>query len=324
MKRRTTTLAAIVALASMPSRAHAAGRDLWDRIRDPAADKAERALTVALRARTPKDVPPDLAELAPDLDELLAWRAATVLEMAGGEALGTPRVWFFLGDALVAANRGRDEDGRRILWRALAAEPESPEAAHAWFDVAIASNRLSDFEGERKAYDEALCVEWDQNKRAGIYMNRGEASMSLGELRAAREDYLRALATTNESEIHALAAWGLAVASARDEDLPEALAYAWEASQMVFRGPSGQPITALELPSVFFTPPHEVLYYRALAAMAASEHAKDDRERRSALETAGSLWRDYLKRAREHGDRWVANAEYQARWVERRLASKKR
>src|SRR6185369_1856041 len=104
-----------------------------------------------------------------------------------------------------------------------------------------------------------------RNKRATLFMNRGEASMSLGELKAAREDYLTALSTAEESEIHALAAWGLAVALARDDDLPEALPYALHASRMPFQDPQGNPITALELPTVFFTPAYEIFYYRALA-----------------------------------------------------------
>jgi tetratricopeptide (TPR) repeat protein len=312
---RVTAVAIAVALGgtvALPARA----ASFWDRVRDPASARAEDAMRLALRARLPREIPGD--DL-PAFDSLLALRAATVLEMAGGAALDDPEVLFFLGNALVLADRGRDEEAREILRRGLTLAPSAPEASRAWFDYAIASNRVHDFEAERLAYGEALRSEWDRNRRASVHMNRGEASMSLGDLAAAREDYLVAIETTTESEAHALASWGLAVALARDDDLPDALRYAWEASRMRFVDAQGNPITALDLPSVFFTPPHEVFYYRALAAMAAAEHAEDAAARKMELEWAVSQWHHYLSAARESGDRWVANVNFQLKWCERRL-----
>lgn len=291
----------------------------WDRVRDPAAARVDRALTLAVRARTPTDIP---TEALPAFDALLSLRAATVLEMQGGGALPSPEVWFFLGDALVAANRGRDEDGRALLVRALEAAPDSPEAATAWFDVAIASNRLHDFEAERRAYGEALRLQWDRDKRAGIYLNRGESNMSLKDLHAARRDYLMALSLASDSEIHALAAWGLAVALARDDDLPDALSYAFDAVSMQFRGADGSPITALELPGVFFTPDYEISYYRAIAAMAIADREKAQSLKRAAWERAMSLWDEYLNAARHRDDPWLDNAEHQRRYCERRTGAK--
>jgi tetratricopeptide (TPR) repeat protein len=291
----------------------------WDRIRDPESAKIERALVMAYKARAPRDVPAGAMAELPELDKLLALRAATVLELAGGEALASPGVWYFLGDALVTADRGRDDDGRRMLLRALEAAPDSPLASHAWAQVATASNRLHDFTAEHAAYTEQLRVEWDRNHRADVYVSRGESSMSAGDLRAARSDYQLALSLTDDSESHALASWGLAVALARDDDLPDALRYAGEASRVVFRDVQGNPITALELPSVFFTPAYEIFYYRALGAMAAAESATEPKARKIELEWAMLQWDRYLAEARAHGDRWIANAQHQRKWCERRL-----
>lgn len=298
----------------------------WDQVRDPSVVKASRALDEALAMQVPM-VDFRSGSLGPE--ELLrarAYDAALALELKGGEALGDPNLLYFLGDSLVYAARGRDEDGRRILRKALAADPDSPLAARAWFNVAVASNRLQDFPAERAAYGEALKVQWDEDKRAQILSNRAESSMSLADLRTAKEDYLTALeiATSSGSDVYALAAWGLAVAYARDDDLPDALKYAWKATQIRF--PTIDPtkglvsIYAIDLPSVFFTPEHEIFYYRALGEMAAAEHAGDAGKRKGALSRALEFWDQYLEAAKQSGDRWTQNAEFQRRWCTRRLA----
>lgn len=292
------------------------GDSFWDRVRVPRSTVARERLKAAVRSRLPRDIPTD--EL-PAFDALLSLRAATMLELAGAGASNDPEVLFFLGDSLVDAERGREEEGRTLLLRALALQPDGDRAASAWFKVGLASNRLMDFAGERAAYDEALRIEWDRSKRARITFNRGEACMSLGDLAAARRDYLTAIDTASDSQTHALASWGLAVAYARDDDLPDALRYAWDASRVRFADAQGNPVSALDLPNVYFNPPHDVHYYRALGAMAASEQTDDARVRRMELEWAVSQWHHYLNGARERGDRWTANATYQLRWCERRL-----
>jgi tetratricopeptide (TPR) repeat protein len=316
---RVATLAFAVALVASSA---GAAPSVWERAKDPHALAVREALTKALRAREPRELSPEALSSLPAFEGLLALRAVLILEQAGGGALDDPEVWYFLGDSLIVANRGREEEGRELLRRALAAAPESPEAAHAWFQIAIASNRLRQFNDERAAYTEALRLQWDGNLRAGIYMNRGEASMSLGLLREARADYEAALALADDPEIRALTAWGLAVALARDEDLPDALRRAWEASRFKFRDPQGNLVSALELPSVFYTPDYEVYFYRALGAMAAAEHTEKAEERKTELEWAVSQWQRYLAEARRSGDRWTANAEFHLTWCQRRLGKR--
>jgi tetratricopeptide (TPR) repeat protein len=320
MMKRALTLVAASLLAS--AQGVAAPLSVWDAARDPHGVRVREALTRALRTREPRDVPPELLASMTDYERALALDAVTVLQAEGGEALNDPEVWYYLGDALITADHGQDEEGRRVLRRALAAAPDSPEAAHAWFQVGIASNRLRRFDEERAAYTEALRVQWDRNLRGGIYMNRGEAGMSLGLLKDARADYEAALALSDDSEIHALAAWGLAVALARDEDLPDALRRAWEASQFHFRDAQGTVVSALELPGVFYTPDYEVYFYRALGAMAAAEHADKAEERKTELEWAVAQWQRYLAEARPAGDRWTSNVEFHLTWCKRRLGKR--
>jgi hypothetical protein len=298
----------------------------WDRVRDPDAARAERVLAEAIEARVS---PIEGFVESADAREFLRARAfdtALELELHGGQALASSELWYFLGSSLVYADRRRDEDGRRILRKALAADPESPLAGHAWFDVALASNRLLDFEAEREAYGQALKLAWEEDQRATILANRAEASMSLGDLRAARDDYLAALglATRAGSEVYALAAWGLAVAYARDDDLPDALKHAWTASSMLFPVFNDVkrrvvPTQAIDLPSVFYTPEHEIFYYRALGEMASAEHAEGLEQRKERLARAVAQWDEYIAAAKKNGDRWIQNAEFQRRWCAHRL-----
>jgi hypothetical protein len=143
--------------------------------------------------------------------------------------------------------------------------------------------------------------------------------MLRGELRQARADFTMALETSTESDVHTLAAWGLAVVFAKDDDLAEALPYAWDASRVRFTDPFGNPVTALELPGVSFDPPRDVFYYRALGAMAAAEHETDDANRKMQLEWAVSQWHHYQRAAKDEGDRWGANVAVLLKWCERRL-----
>ncbi len=324
---RVTRLSIGLSAAMLVCRLAAAeAPSFWDQVRDPSVVKASRALDEALAMQVPI-VDFRAGSLGPE--EFLrarAYDAALALELKGGEALGDPDVLYFLGSSLIYADRGRDEDGRRILRKALSADPASPLAAQAWFNVAVASNRLLDFQAERAAYAEALQVSWEEDQRATIFSNRAEANMSLGDLRTAKDDYSTALeiATSSGSDVYALAAWGLAVAYARDDDLPDALKYAWKAIQIRF--PTIDPtkglvsIYAIDLPSVFFTPDHEIFYYRALGEMAVAEHASDPGKRKDALSRALEFWDQYLPAAKKNGDRWVQNAEFQRRWCTRRLA----
>jgi GH15 family glucan-1,4-alpha-glucosidase len=78
----------------------------------------------------------------------------------------------------------------------------------------------------------------------------------------------------------------------------------------------------LDWPSVFFVPPYDIYYYKALIAQARAQAARpsgalDDQER--ALAEAIGYWRQYLDEAERAGHRWVPNARAELGTVERSL-----
>src|SRR6185436_3194817 len=107
---------AALAIVLVASEARAVS--IWDEVRDPRTLRIGRALTEAERARRP-ELSSDVLTMLPVFESQLAMHAALVLEEAGGAALEDPDVDYFLGDCLVIENRGRDEEGRLLLARAL-------------------------------------------------------------------------------------------------------------------------------------------------------------------------------------------------------------
>jgi hypothetical protein len=288
----------------------------WTEIADPGDRRIDRALTRAIQARASRDLAP---EALPVAEALFALRAATILELAGGEQLARPDVWFFLGDALIVADHGDDERGRGILERALSVAPDSPMAGRAFRDISLASSRLSEFDVAVSASDEALRVEWDEARRAELVLLRAGGRMALGDLTGARRDYQAIVSTVSASEPNTLAKWGLGVALARAGDLPGGLRYAGEAAETRFLDSQGNVVTVLEVPSVKLTPEYDAFYYRALAALAAAAKAETNEKATTDLEWAASLLKRYLAAARFVRDRYVETAEQSLRSCERRL-----
>jgi tetratricopeptide (TPR) repeat protein len=271
---------------------------------------------VALRARSPRDI---TDEIAPAFSGLLSLRAATVIELAGGASLPSSELGMFLADCLVMAEAGRERDAIAILRKELAENPTNPQAFSGWFSLALAYNRLGDYESARAAYDRALSVQPNAEQRALVYMNRAEEKMGTGRLEAARRDYRAALASSHDQEVYALANWGLAVALARDNELPRALEAAKLATSVGFRDVEGRSLWAIDLPVVFYTPDYEIYYYRALGYMAAADSPSTAEERIALLKGALDSWRQYLAGARRNDDAWIANVERLVSWCERRL-----
>jgi tetratricopeptide (TPR) repeat protein len=293
----------------------AAGPSFWDVVREPALARADQALRVASRSRAPREVPHGFDAT---LDALLDLRAAMLVELAGGRALPGTDLLFFLGDALIGARAGREAEGRALLLAALAARPDHPLAARAWFAVALASNLLRDGPGELLAYDRALEREWNPEMQARIHLNRGETRMLEGNLAGARRDYETSLALATSSEGYALAHWGLAVALSREGDLPSALEHAHRAASLSFPGPEERTLWAIDLPGVFFTPAHEVHTYRALGLMALAQRAPAA-EAAPLYERALGEWDAYLAAAGRTDAPWLEAAEHQRQWCRSRL-----
>jgi tetratricopeptide (TPR) repeat protein len=292
-----------LALAALAAAAPAsADPTLWDVVRDPRTRQAQRALNAVERMMTRAEQP----IFDPALRRNFALAAIAMLELAGGKALPDPRLRFLLGKLLIRSSVEREAQARELLESALAEAPNSPLAAEGWFNLAIACAKLGDSKREHEAYTRALDVQWNADSRAIIYLNRAESSMVLGNLTAALADYREAVRLAQDAEALALAYFGLGIAQERSGDLPSALASMQRASSIRF--PSPHAPLALDSEAVFFVPPYDKYYYKALTAMAQARYATDVGERKRAWEEAIMHWQAYLERAEPDATPWVPNA----------------
>jgi tetratricopeptide (TPR) repeat protein len=317
--RRSAFLAGLTALFLLgPLHAQPS---FWDRVKEPALKKAYHALRAAERAQ----VPADERLSGAGLDELYNARARVLIQLAGGEALPDPRLWYLLGEALVRS--GEDEEGQSVLRRALAEEPRPELAARAWFDVALASGRLDDHVFEEHAYNRVLDFEWHPERRAIAHLNRGESRMAQRKLVLAQQDFETAIQLSQDAETRALALWSLAVALDRDHNLPRALRRVREAAATNL-GSASEPLWAIDSPNVMFSPDYEHHYYRALAFMALGfdtpglgvPGAASKNERLEALLKSVAHWDLYLSLAEADGP-WRNSAERNRRLTEQRRLS---
>lgn len=310
---RATLLATASLSLVLCSAIAGASPTVWDVVRQPQLERADELLSLAERSRVPAEDALDDAGMflasgtSEELNRQRNARAATLINLGDGPALGDPRLLFLLGDALVKADRSYLAEGRQRLAQALALAPESPLAPEAWFSLAVAEGKLRHHEAERSAYSRALELEWDPELQATIVTNRAESTMAGGDLRRAIRDYRLALALSRSATTQALAYWGLAVATERDGDLPSALELGRRAASFRF-GPPNHLVVALDLPSVYFTPDYEEHYYRALATMGEAAAAALPDEKRQLLQAASLLWSLYIDGAVKDSERWLTNA----------------
>ncbi len=240
-------------------------------------------------------------------------------DSADPKAALDPRLEYLIGGALVQAEIQRETDARCLLERALRDAPQSPLAAQGYFNLALAAGKLGDRKAERAAYLRALEITWDPDMRANTYGNLAESDMGAGDLRRAVREYRMALASSQQPDIVALAYYGLAVALDRSGDLPSALDAAKRALSVQLPPTVFSAPSVLDLPSVSFTPSYEIHYYKALGAMALAASAKDDALRRAALADAAEHWSAYLVRAEIERTPWVQAAKLHQASVARAL-----
>jgi tetratricopeptide (TPR) repeat protein len=231
-----------------------------------------------------------------------------------------PRLEYLLGGALLEAQTDRDAEARCILQQALRDAPDSPLAALGYFNLAIVTGKLGDHKAERAAYLRALDVTWDPDMRANEYGNLAESDMDSGDLKRAVREYRIAISISQQPDSVSLAYFGLAVALDRAGDLPSALDAAREAVSVQLPPTLFSAPSVLDLPNVSFTPSYEIHYYKALGAMATSQLAKDSASRREALADAVEQWTAYLLHAEADHAPWVQPARLHKASVERQLS----
>ena len=263
---------------------------IWDQAKQPRLAKAEHVLRAVERMFFRAQE----AAFDPDMQADFTRSALAMLELAGGSALPDVRLRFLIGELLVNPAIGRYGEAESLIRRALKEAPRHPLAGQAWFNLAIAEAKLHHPKLEIDAYNHALLPSWRPELRANIYMNRGESRMVLGQLEPALADYRRAIQLAPQPELSALAYYGLGITLERSGDLPSALDAMHKANDIRVP-PYG---SALDMSSVFFVPPYDLFYYKALSAMADARDADKPAKKIAGLERAIQLLDPLPRRGR--------------------------
>jgi tetratricopeptide (TPR) repeat protein len=269
---------------------------LWQRVAKPHA-VAEAKLLASLERMLDSAKQNGMFELG--LDREIARGAVAMIELSGVTEPTDPSLVCVEAEAFIEADIGREADARRLLESALERLSPGTRAAQAWNTLAAALGRLDDSKTQYRAYTKVIELTWNSETRALAFYNRGEVTMREHDLAGARADYLKAVAEAREPSLVALSRYGLAVAEERLGDLPAAYAVLDKAVLVRLPVPPFPAEDPLDLPGVFFVPPYEENYIRALRAMAVGRRSTDPEERRDAYETAVAQWDTYLAQAAE-------------------------
>ncbi len=184
-----------------------------------------------------------------------------------------------------ACERATDE-----LHRARALDSGGALASTIAQELGLALSRLRRYPEALAEYDRAIGLIdaerlpnlWDDpGSRSILFSNSAETLMALGRLGEAIDRYRRARDLAEPGSLEwQLAEWGLGLALDRDEQLDKA---AESIRHVIDVDPT---MSHLSDDNVFFEPPGDVYYYRALGHEAAGDR-----------ELALSAWRDYLASA---------------------------
>lgn len=292
-----TALLAVALGSSTPSRAEPT---IWERVKSPQATKAAALYRWADSERVPRE---ELLR-GPRSEKLHLDQAALRIQLNGGEELGDTSLQYLLAHCLANGTGELFVQAVPALERALAAAPEHPLAAEAWYDLGNMLEVLGERERAAGAYTAALRLEWDHEARASIYRARAQLSMNRGQLLAAEADYRAAIEHSRDPKLRALANWGLAVALDRNFDFPAAAPLALQAYHSRFN--AGRR-SVLDLEDGILWPPAEEHYYRGLALLAEADEKQGGDGYVSTLLASQLMWMRYLDDAPADGP-WIARA----------------
>ena len=284
---RALTWIVLVSSMTAGGLCHAGDPPLWDAARQPRLVRDVRALREAERAFLQARVVGGPGAL------LLMQEAERILERADAASSPDPRARFFYGRLL--GHAGKDERAAKTLRDAIALAPNHPSVGEAMFALAVSLARLGRTQEEIAAYDAWLKREPSREQRAIGLSNQAEAFMVAGRLEDAVRAYRLAVDLAHDN---ALAHWGLAVALDRSGDPAGAI---HEAGVALTYDPDAKELNG---PNVFFVPPRDRFWYRALGAMARANSASDVGMRALWWDRATLLWQQYLD-ASPIDDRWV-------------------
>ncbi len=231
--------------------------------------------------------------------------AKKILLGAGALESRDPRLPYLLGRVCQALHE--DDCTLEGFSYALALDPDGEGSSEAWFAMAIAYAHGGDSAGELRAYDHYLRVERSMPRRALALSNRAETEMRLGNPAASVQDYEEALRLGGggrEGEV--LSRWGLALTFDRSGDFAKALEQAKLASERDDPNRS-----YLDSEGVFFVPPYDVLWFKALGATVLALEGKADA---SSWEQCAARWEAFAQRAARapEPDPWIPLARAHA------------
>lgn len=188
-----------------------------------------------------------------------------LLESQNAEASADPRLRYDYG--LVLSCLRRWPAAKKALEAAVKLAPHHVMAHDGWFELAITDAHLGDHAGEEKAYLEALDLTDRATSRSIIYSNLAESRMAQGKLAEAIDAAEQAIDLDGENPA---ARWNLAILHDRAGDSYRALEAARHALEY------DPDLEMVEGSRVFFEPPYDREWYRALAELAMAERLTGD------------------------------------------------
>jgi tetratricopeptide (TPR) repeat protein len=305
--------AGLVLLCTLCPGAAAAEPSVWDLARSPRTGEAEELLRTLGHWL---DGAPQV-----DAESIRDFRLAPIamLELKGARASDDPRVLLALGDALLRADVGREDEVRDLAERVLAGVGPGEEwlEADARLLYALASRGAPEL--AIRAATRALPLVWIPSARSTLLRERAEARLALGDARGSIRDLHAAIVAADLPVQKALARFLLGLALERLGDLPSGMAELRHAQAVAPRSGTSD-LTVLDEPDVFLFRSQDVHYVSALAAMAAAATAVDVEAIRREYERAIRDW-ERFEIAAPPEDPWLGNARLHRRACERALSA---
>ena len=225
-------------------------------------------------------------------------QARELLEQAGGATSPNMRVRLQYASVMrtLAASQKpihakNIEAAAKILATVIASRPAPATALIAWDEMALCYAVLGQREKEIHAYGEALALEPLGTRRAMLLANRAESYMGFGRLDEAIRGYRDSLASLLPDEVDdygVTTLWGLGVALDRNGYLEDGLeqirlARTYDATDERIDGDSW-----------FYSPPHDVHWYKALGAWVKARNEPSSIDRIFEYGHALEAWDRYL------------------------------
>lgn len=293
MRPRTLLSLAIAAAISVPAvGARAEVPDAWDHARQPDLEKRRETVNAAEQMLTAARVVRQRSAASGAAVRRIVQNQATVArtlvaDLEPGECQ-TADVCFVL---LNAAELLEDDLGSiRLGERIEARFPDDRRLHSALFQVAVAHARLGQRDKELEAYSRYLVNVDDPEERYTPLANRAESRFAMGDVDAAIADYREAI-QIRPGRDGVLARLGLAFSLDRLGDFSGALREAKDAELV-----DGQR-SELEGSGVFFVPPYEIEWYRALVEAGRAEIATKPEEKAALWDVAGHFYELFARRA---------------------------